>query len=1207
MTKSVKKNRQVRLRRGTVIGLSLMLLSGAFGTGGVGPAPATADSAPAARQTGVDEARAAAVQTGEPVEVTALRDERSDTLANPDGTFTTRTYAQAVRTVKDGKWAEIDATLVRGAGGRLETVATPAVISLSGGGDRSFAVLGKESRSLALSWPQALPEPEVAGDTAVYAEVLPGVDLRVTADPEGLSHVLVVKSPEAARQPALDQIDIGLTTRDLRIATTEDGGLQAVDEGTGGVVFEAAQPVMWDSSTQSTAGAVAKRSAGQSSEESTGDPVEAHESGRVSDVGLEVAGEAMSLTPDETLLRGEDTVYPVYIDPVVRTANRTGWTMVSSHHSSAEFWKFDDHEGVGRCPADVSYQCASGNDVKRQFFAMPTGSFEGKDIISAEFAVTMVHTYSSSGKAVELGRVNSAGGSAISSSTNWGNQPSQKELIDSKSPSNAAGSCTRTNQNVRFNVKSTVQKAADSGWGTTTFRLKAGSESDYSYWKRFCGNAHLEVTYNRPPLQPAMSDLTMAPGGACEYGKAEDHYVAEPPKLRASIKDLDHGDADGNSESIKAQFRVFWTKDGKEYEHFATTKPVSTRNAPGSTQTGLATFGYTVGSDLAGDGEAGFTVPKNVVVGWAVRGNDGSAWGPWSLAGDATRCEFIYDNEAPKAPVISSDRYPDDEEWHAGVGDYGTFTFASSSADTAEYRIRFRGETWRTVRPAKTGGAVSVRWMPPDEGPMYVEAKAVDGAGNARVTTTAHTFLVADGRAPKAGWSLGDPRGSSAASGIGETPDALPGRGVTFGSEGPLGPTDVAASFDGSADAYLESAQPAVDTSGTFTVSAWVNLPERPKDDLTLVSQDGTGQPGFDLGYDVDTESWTFRVPVTDMETMGTWKVSGASAVPGSWTHLIGVYDSHTGMLSLFVNGDLIEDDVQARRTVWKADGPVQIGRKMAPDGYTANLKGALADVKLYDRVIPEAEGEDLGGVSATQLGYWALDEAAGADSPDVGTGRPLKLANGALIYRQDDSCDPGLDPTCVPASPPLWGDGHLALDGAGGHASREAGLLAPEDSFTVTARARLASSGGADQTVFALHGASGSAVDVSYSATADRWQVTTTDKDGGSLTSTAAAPGVLPSTGGDGDHLALVYSAVFGDVALYVNGTLALKVPWDNAWDFTTTSLQVGRTQKGTATAKPFSGALDEVRVFRGALDAALIPTVAGLPAGSNVEDTVT
>ncbi|UYM24008.1 hypothetical protein NQP46_12475 [Streptomyces albus] len=247
-----------------------------------------------------------------------------------------------------------------GPAGLLETVATPTAISLSGGGDRSFAVLGKESRSLALSWPQALPEPEVEGDTAVYAEVLPGVDLRATADPDGLSHVLVVKSPEAARQPALDQIDLGLTTRDLRIATTEDGGLQAVDEGTGGVVFEAAQPVMWDSSTQSTAGAAAKRSTGQGSEESAGDPVEAHESGRVSDVGLEVAGEAMSLTPDEALLRGEDTVYPVYIDPVVRTSNRSGWTMVSSHHSSAEFWKFDDHEGLAAVPPTCRTSARAG-------------------------------------------------------------------------------------------------------------------------------------------------------------------------------------------------------------------------------------------------------------------------------------------------------------------------------------------------------------------------------------------------------------------------------------------------------------------------------------------------------------------------------------------------------------------------------------------------------------------------------------------------------------------------------------------------------------------------------------------------------------------------------------------------------------------------------------------------------------------------------
>ncbi|MEU4310908.1 hypothetical protein, partial [Streptomyces rochei] len=31
----------------------------------------------------------------------------------------------------------------------------------------------------------------------------------------------------------------------------------------------------------------------------------------------------------------------------------------------------------------------------------------------------------------------------------------------------------------------------------------------------------------------------------------------------------------------------------------------------------------------------------------------------------------------------------------------------------------------------------------------------------------------------------------------------------------------------------------------------------------------------------------TFSIPVSDMQTMGSWTVSGAKAVPGTWTHLI--------------------------------------------------------------------------------------------------------------------------------------------------------------------------------------------------------------------------------------------------------------------------------------------------------------------------------
>ncbi len=1197
--------------RTAVIGSALAgLLAAGLGMPGLsvlGERPAAA--AEPATANGTHDAQVDAAKSGKKVEVLALRDERSTTYANPDGTFTRIESVQPVRTRRNGRWTDIDTALVRKDNGTYAPKAAVTSMSFSGGGDKTFASIEKDGRSISLDWPTQLPAPRVDGATASYPDVLPDVDLQVTASAEGFSHVLVVKNAKAAANPALADLSLPVSTDDVKLAETADGGLTAKDDARGGAVFEAPQPKMWDSSRQQAGPVSPSPSPSPTAGAATQDPgAGAPEGARVAKVGVDVSGDTMTLKPDPGLLKGDDTVYPVYIDPVVKTANRTGWTMISSYYSSSGDWKFADDEGVGRCPADVSVRCASSNDVKRQFFAIPTANFEGKDIISADFAITLVHTYSTAARGVEIGRVNSTGASAINSGTDWNNQPSLKDHITTKSPTNPTGSCTSTNQNVRFNVQGTVQKAADSGWDTTTFRLNASDESAYSSWKRFCGNAHLEVTYNRPPLQPDMDDLKMTPGDSCEYGHADEHYVSEPPRLSAFIKDYDHGDNGSNTEKLQAEFHVFWTSGGTTVDHYATTTAKNTVNASSSGQTGGAVFSYTVGTDISGDGEAGFSIPQNVTIGWAVRGYDQASWGPWSLGGAATRCEFIYDATAPEAPAITSTEYPNDDVWRPGVGDYGSFTFDSPSTDVVQYKYRFKGGNWTTVDAESAGGPATVTWMPPDEGPMYVEAKALDGAGNAQKTPTSYVFLVSDGRAPAAGWTLGDAAGSSAATGMSGAPDATAGAGVTFGAQGPLGAADTAASLDGSANGYLDAGAPAVDTSGTFSVSAWVNLPELPTDDMTIVSQDGVAQPGFELGYDVDTQSWTFRTPVSDMETMGTWKVSGATAVPGSWTHLIGVYDSVTGKLSLFVNGDLIEEDVQPRRTVWNATGDLQIGRKLSLDGYTNHLKGSIADAKVYDRVIPEAEGQHLGGIAADQLAYWQVDESTAGVSPETGGGTGLTLGGGASIYLPDDSCDP-LDPDCASPAEPLWGDGHLALNGTDAYATRAAGMLAKEDSFTLTARARLATAGATtDQTVISLAGTNGSAVKVKYSASADRWQLVATDGDTAPATvTTATAQGVLPSNEGDGDHLALVYSAVFGDVLLYVNGTLAVQVPWDNAWDFTATSLQVGRTLTGSTGADYFAGAVDELRVYRGALDASIVPTVAVLPPGSSIEGTVT
>jgi hypothetical protein len=120
---------------------------------------------------------------------------------------------------------------------------------LSGG--RAFrraalAALSDGGHRLYMTWSgRALPAPRLSGATATYEEVLPGVDLRVTALAQGFSEVLVVESARAAANPALAQLSFDLTATGLTLGITEDGGVDARD-ASGAVVFSSPRAMMWD-------------------------------------------------------------------------------------------------------------------------------------------------------------------------------------------------------------------------------------------------------------------------------------------------------------------------------------------------------------------------------------------------------------------------------------------------------------------------------------------------------------------------------------------------------------------------------------------------------------------------------------------------------------------------------------------------------------------------------------------------------------------------------------------------------------------------------------------------------------------------------------------------------------------------------------------------------------------------------------------------
>ncbi|WP_116244698.1 LamG-like jellyroll fold domain-containing protein [Nocardiopsis sp. FIRDI 009] len=1137
------------------------------------------------------EALRQAAGSGERVEVTDLRQERRTVYAQPDGSFTAVEHLNPVRVLSEGAWVDPDPTLVRHDDGTITPRASTVGLSISPGGEGPLATLTRAGKELSVDWPTALPEPELDGPRARYTSVLPDVDLVVRADVDGFSHVLVVHTPEAAASPELAELRLATEATGLEI-TVAERGLAAVDTGAGGNVFEAPEPLMWDSGDQGEAGQSSDGAAGPEGSQTEEGPTESSriaplaaeepegtaepegarpedgplESSRVATVSTDVEDGDIVLRPDQEMASAEDTAYPIYIDPVWKTSTLSAWAMVSSGYPGTSYWKFsgNDHEGVGRCPQLYGdpFHC-NGTGVKRLFYRIPTGAYADKQILSAELAVTLRHTYNSTAYPVRAYRT---GG--FNSSTTWNNQPSWSKRQDTRSPSDPTASCTPTNQNVRFDVSEAVGRAADNGYSSTSFGLRAGDESTAVQWKRFCDNAQLEVRYNTVPDIPDQSWMGMSPGGACVYG-TDRPYVDQPPRLTAYLSDGD--EFSSSTEKLKAQFRVFWTdQNGEEQERTHTTS----EKASGSF------FHYQVPDDI----------PENTTVGWIVRASDGHAWGPWSWTGAQTRCEFVYDSTAPGEPEITSDDFPADDAWHDGVGVYGDFTFSSPSDDVVEYRYGVNEDpSAANTLPADADGTATLTWSPWHEGPHSLYVEAVDRAG--KVSSRAnHLFLVDGGRPAVGQWSMGDDAGSDGAADAAEGGrTAVAGAGVTFGEEGPGGDGSRAAALDGTEGAYLTPDARLVDTTGLFSVSAWVRLDDLSRDQV-VVSQDGTGEPGFTLGYDASDQAWRVAFPDADMDALGGWGISAeATVTEGQWAHLAFAHDSHTDTVRFYVNGS--PEGTVERETVWSAPGALQIGRSTTRSGYDRFLRGAVADVRVFDRIVSGYEFDRLRMLPVDRRSYWPFNAAVDGTSPEADGRDPMVLNGDAAIHESDPW---GGDSA-------LMGQGHLRLDGDGDSAG--AFMDAPlAGSFTISARARLAAAAPEESMTVLSQTAYNTLIDLRYNAASGRWEAVLSDADTPEADPTVLeASDVAPSHENRGDHLLLVFDAFAQEVRFYVNGTHAVTrgfhplwpTPQDLAEDPNApwVLLNVGRAKADSYSWRQyFSGAVDDVRVYAGAADETLI-----------------
>ncbi|HEX5565458.1 MAG TPA: LamG-like jellyroll fold domain-containing protein [Streptomyces sp.] len=654
---------------------------------------------------------------------------------------------------------------------------------------------------------------------------------------------------------------------------------------------------------------------------------------------------------------------------------------------------------------------------------------------------------------------------------------------------------------------------------------------------------------DNPPSRPLVSELSTG-NRACAAGP-DRPYVNTLPLLSAVLRDPDAGPVAASP--LTAQFEVSWKGAGGERQ--TRVLDHSTSKASGSV------FRLPVPSD----------VPAHTVIDWRVRAHDGTQWGPWSSSGGQHRCEFVYDNEAPGAPAVSSPDYPETDDWHDGVGVYGSFTFEAADDDVVSYRYSFLGEVPRTVSASEPGGPVTVRWMPRGNGYVPLTVQTQDRAGNVSAPTT-YGFRVGSGRTPAAHWKLADPAGSGqAAAEAGDRPAAA-GAGVGFGTPAPSGTKLTSAAWlDGSADAYLTPGATAVDTAGPFAVSTWVRAESLDRD-MTAVGQDGTSGVPFTLGLDADGEAgaaWVFELPTAS----GAVRVRGGSPAAGQWTHLAAVYDPVARTAVLYVNGRPSNTAEQVADAV--ATDALQIGRahRSGGGGSTGHWHGALADVRLWDRVVVTEEFAALAARAARLTGHWRFNEQRDGVSPERDGGQGMILGGGASIHSEEM---------------PLVGTGHLQLDGDGGHAATQEPPVATDDSFSLTARVRTAEGVPVrDMAVLSLPGDHTNALVVRYGADTGKWElaVSHTDRADAEVTTVRAEAGYLPPFG---DHLAVVYDASSGVVRLYVDGVLQTtaeaELPGFRAWA-ATGGLQVGRAMTADGWGEYLHGDVDEVRAYSGTL----------------------
>ncbi|MET7633384.1 LamG domain-containing protein [Streptomyces sp. NBC_01318] len=1017
-------------------------------------------------QSQADQALAQAQALGARVEVVGERTEHETTFANPDGvTLTLEKSITPVRVAKPGGgWAVPDATLEKRPDGSIGPKASVADVTFSPGGDgKKLVTIAEEGRSVSLDWPGTLPTPQLDGPRATYANVLPDVDLIMTATVEGYRQVLEVRTPAAAASPELKQIKFALDAKGLDVRETAGGGAVALD-GNGRTVFRAPAAVMWNSAGDDASLGMAPMSARAESPvpagpAEEGDPLAGPGAGDASAVmDMSVGADAVTVTPDADLIASTDVSdFPLYIDPTVEL-NEDERTVLSS--DGDVFYNFSDGTNgmsVGKCGSavigGVSYYCGNGY-VNRMYFEFSPAKLAGKQIVDATFRATETWSFSCDDRLVDLVRT-----SNITSATKWSTKPDELDWMVDRDVSAGRGSACDPSQpraaiefndspaETNENLTPTVQAFAAGKFSRLTLELRAHDESDTVAWKRFNGDAVLSVVYTAKPATPTAFGVVAGSSYVCSGTESTPSIVSDPtPPLTATPQTASGGEAG-------ARLRVYFDLDVKNADGTWSDA------APPSSGSLKPASGY-VGDNNKQVLDWTTTLAQNQVYryqAWTWSYNDsGSSYLVSSSTSTVKWCYFKVDSMAPKAPTVkfngpytpctTNDCVPNGKPGLAG-----SFTFGPATGDVnTTYRYKLSTDTaWSAD---KAGATYTASITPPTSGTMQLHVMAKDtlGWGEENIVE----FSVKEGAGPVARWNFDEASGNAIDS---STADASPGDDAVLtgasrndnGRRGEIvkvaatetepakrGP-DQALHLNGTG--YAATTGPVVDTRAPYTVAAWVRLDTTGRN-YTALGQDGTHMSQFLLGYCENVKTWCVRL--TDSDTTTSYvdsqrAIATSPATTKVWTHLAAVVDTTANTLTLYVNG--IKQGSHTITSIWNATGATQIGRIKYKDNYTDLFPGDIDEVAIWQDALSDIDVAKEAALTGTDgkaytemVANWNPASTQGATvTDDSGYERALTLSTGASLNGES-----------------------LVLDGTTGAGTAPGPLVDDTGSFTVTTEA---------------------------------------------------------------------------------------------------------------------------------------------------------